>query len=48
MHNPESILVNEAQKILWDFEIQTNHRISAKWLHLVIVNEKNSGLYRSG
>ena len=29
MHNPESVLVNETHKLLWDFEIQTDHLISA-------------------
>ena len=29
MHNLESILENET-KILWDFELQTDHRISAR------------------
>ena len=30
MLNPESILENESHKILWDFEIQTDHPISAR------------------
>ena len=30
MHKPESILVEETHKILWDFEIQTDHLISAR------------------
>ena len=30
MHKPESVLGNETQKILWDFEIQTDHVIPAK------------------
>ena len=25
MHNPESVLENEMHKLLWDFEIQTDH-----------------------
>ena len=28
MHNPEYVLENETHKILWDFEIQTDHLIS--------------------
>ena len=28
MHNKESILENETQNILWDFEIQTDHLTS--------------------
>ena len=34
IHNPESFLENEMHKILWDFETQTDHLISAD---LVIV-----------
>ena len=30
MNNPESVLENETHKILWDFEIQTDHLISAR------------------
>ena len=29
-HKPESILENEMHKLLWDFEIQTVHLISAR------------------
>ena len=25
MHNPESVLENEMHKLLWDFDIQTDH-----------------------
>ena len=37
MHKPESILENEAYKILWDFEIQTNHLILARRPVLVMI-----------
>ena len=30
MHNPEPVLKNVTRKILWDFEIQTDHLILAK------------------
>ena len=40
MHNPESVLENETQEILWDFEIQTDHLISARQADLVIVKKK--------
>ena len=40
MHNPESVLENKTRKILWDFEIQTDHLISARWPDQVIVNKK--------
>ena len=35
MYKPESILEN---KILWDFEIQTNHLISARKPDLMLIN----------
>ena len=40
MHNPESVLKNETQKLLWDFEIQTDHLISARRQDLIIINKK--------
>ena len=40
MHNPESVLENEAHKLPWDFEIQTDHLILARRPDLVIINEK--------
>ena len=40
MRNPESILENEMHKILWNFEIQTDHLISARRPDLVIVKNK--------
>ena len=40
IHNPESILENETQKILWDFEIQIDHLFPARRPDLVIVNKK--------
>ena len=36
-HNPEPLLENETHKIIWDFEIQVDHLISAKQPDLVIV-----------
>ena len=40
MHKPEYILGNEMPKLLWDFEIQTDHIISARPPDLVIVYKK--------
>ena len=40
LHNPASVLENETHKLLWDFEIQTDHLISAKRPDLVIINKK--------
>ena len=40
MHKPASVLENETQKLLWDFEIQTDSLISARYLDLVIKKKK--------
>ena len=40
MHKPESVLENEMHKTLRDFEIQTDHLISARRPDLVMVNNK--------
>ena len=53
LHKLESILENETHKILWNFEIQTDHLISARRPDLVLVNNKkknplSSGLSRAG
>ena len=40
MHYPESVLENEIHKIHRDFEIQTDHQISARQTDLVIINKK--------
>ena len=39
-HNPESVLEKEMHKLLWDFEIQTDHLISTRRPDLVIINKK--------
>ena len=48
----ETVLENETPKVLWDFEIQSDHLISARRPDLVIVHKKsnlpNSGLCSSG
>ena len=35
-----SILVNEMHKMLWDFEVQTDHLILVRWPDLVLFNKK--------
>ena len=40
MPNPESVLANETHKFLRDFEIQTDHLLSARRPDLVIVKKK--------
>ena len=38
MHNPTSVLENETYKLLWDFETQADHVLSAKRPDLVTIN----------
>ena len=40
MHNPKSVRKNETHIIIWDFQIQTDHIISARRPDLVIINKK--------
>ena len=40
MYNQASLLENNTHKLLWDFDIQTNHRISARRPDLIIINNK--------
>ena len=40
MHKPESVLENEAHKILWDFEIHTDHPLTARRPDLDLINKK--------
>ena len=39
MHNPTSVLVNNTYKLPWDFDIQTDHLISAGCPDLIIINK---------
>ena len=40
MHNQTSVLENDAYKLLWYLDIETDHLISAKRLDLIIINKK--------
>ena len=40
MHNPAPVLENDSHKLLWDFNIQTDHQIPARRPDLIINNEK--------
>ena len=42
MYNPESVIENETHKLLWYFEIQTDHQISARRPDLIIKKQKNT------
>ena len=40
MHNPAPVLENYTHKLLWDFNIQTDHLIPARRPDLIIINKK--------
>ena len=40
MHKPENVLENETHKIIWGFEIITDHPIPAGRPDLVLINKK--------
>ena len=40
MYNPASVLENDTHKLLWDFDIHTDHLISARRPDLIIINKK--------
>ena len=42
MHNPASVLENDTHKLLWDFNIQTDHLIPARRPDLIIINRKRA------
>ena len=42
MHSPASVLENDTHKLLWDFDIQTDHLISARRPDLIIINNNNN------
>ena len=41
MHNPAPILENDTHKLLWDFKILTDHRISTRRPDRIIINNNN-------
>ena len=40
MHNPAPVLENDSHKLLWDFNIQTDHLIPARRPDFIIINKK--------
>ena len=42
MHNPAPVLENDTHKLRWDFDIQTDHLISALRPDLIIINNKKT------
>ena len=39
LHNPASVLENDTHKLQWDFDIHTDHLISARRSDLMIINK---------
>ena len=40
MHNPVPVLENDSHKLLWDFNIQTDHLIPDRRPDLIIINKR--------
>ena len=40
MHNPAPVLENDTHKLVWDFDIRTDHLISTRRTDLIIINNK--------
>ena len=40
MYNPASVLENDTQKLLWDFDVQMDHLILARRPDLIIIKKK--------
>ena len=47
MHNPVPVLENDSHKLLWDFDIQTDHLIPARRPDLIIINNKKENFQNS-
>ena len=39
MHNPEPVLEKDTHKLLWDFDVQTDHLITPRRPDLIIINK---------
>ena len=40
MHNPAPVLENDTHKLLWDFNIKTDHLIPARRPDIIIINKR--------
>ena len=40
MHSPALVLENDSHKLLWDYDIHTDHLISARKPDLILINKK--------
>ena len=48
IHNLAFILENDTHKLVWDFEIQTDHLILVRRPDLIIINKKKENLQNCG
>ena len=48
MHNPASVLENDKHKLLWDFDMQTDHLISTRRPYLINNQLENENLQDCG
>ncbi len=46
-HNPAPVLENDTHKLLWDFNILTDHLIPARRPDLIIINKKKIKIKRT-
>ena len=46
MHNPVPVLENDTHKLLWEFNIQTDHLIPARRPDLIIINKKKKRIWK--
>ena len=46
MHNPAPVFENDTHKLLWNFDIHTDHLISARRPDLIITNKKKKRTYK--
>ena len=44
MHHPAHVLENNTHKLLWDFDMHADHKISARRADLKIINKKKGGV----
>ena len=48
MYNPALVLENDRHKLIWDFDIQTDHPISARRPDLIVINKKKKKICKFG
>ena len=40
-HQPEAVIENDSCKILWDFTVQTDHFITARWPDMIFIDKQH-------